>query len=204
MGLGAFTVIELLAIVAVILILGLIVVPNKSGRPRQVGRQLACRNNLQQIGLAFKTWALDNKALFPAQALTNNGGVLEPHVATNAYVHFQVLSNELYSPRLLVCPADIGRTPVTNFARLANSNISYFVGLHAQSSMPQMFLSGDRNLTNGLPLTNNVLFLTTNRPVGWTHELHSPSGNIGLADGSVQQFTIMGLRGVAGERLLMP
>ena len=72
-----------------------------------------------------------------------------------------------------------------------------------------MFLSGDRNLTNGLPVTNNVLYLATNRPTGWTRELHNCQGNVGLADGSVQQFSSSRLTdGVtnagAANRLLMP
>ena len=45
---------------------------------------------------------------------------------------------------------------------------------------------GDRNLTNGLPITEGILLLVPNRPIGWTQGLHYPQGNIALADGSVQ------------------
>jgi len=96
-----------------------------------------------------------------------------------------------------------------DFSKLSNTNISYFVGLDASETTPQMFLAGDRNLTNGLAVTNAVLFLATNREAGWTHELHSCQGNVGLADGSVQGFNISRLREAvtnagAGNRLLMP
>jgi prepilin-type processing-associated H-X9-DG protein len=58
-------------------------------------------------------------------------------------------------------------------------------------------------------LTNQVLYLATNLQVGWTRGLHSPQGNVGLADGSVQQFSNNRLREAvtnagAGNRLLMP
>ena len=72
-----------------------------------------------------------------------------------------------------------------------------------------LLLAGDRNLTNGLPITNGVLFLAANLPAGWTHELHSGQGNVGLADGSVQGFSNSRLREAVtnaggGNRLLMP
>jgi hypothetical protein len=75
---------------------------------------------------------------------------------------------------------------------------------------PQMFLTGDRNVTNGQAANSRFVDLTTNRPVGWTHELHKVQGNIGLADGSVQQFSTARLQealaatGDSTNRLAMP
>ncbi len=92
---------------------------------------------------------------------------------------------------------------------MRNPNTSYFVGLDVEDTTPDMFLSGDRNLTNGLAVTNHVLYLATNRLTWWTHEIHPFNGNIGLADGSVQQFNGPRLmEGVTNarvaNRLLMP
>jgi prepilin-type N-terminal cleavage/methylation domain-containing protein/prepilin-type processing-associated H-X9-DG protein len=207
-GTGSFTLIEVLVVVAIICVLGCILLPNMI-RERQRAMRISCTSNLKIIGLSFKTWSLDHNDLFPSQALTNKAGELEPHAAANAYVHFLVMSNELSTPKVLVCPADFKRTRVTDFSALGNTNVSYFVGLDAQDSTPQMFLSGDRNLTNGLALTNQVLYLATNLQAGWTRELHSHQGNVGLADGSVQQFSNVRLRAAvtdagAGNRLLMP
>jgi prepilin-type processing-associated H-X9-DG protein len=70
-----------------------------------------------------------------------------------------------------------------------------------------MFLAGDRNLTNGLPLQEGVLVLTPNRRVGWTHELHDRQGNIAMADGSVQGWANSRLLGFGvgiTNRLAMP
>jgi type II secretory pathway pseudopilin PulG len=207
-GWASFTVIELLVVVAVVAILGCLLVPAMR-RTQQRARRISCTSNLMQIGISFKTWGLDNKDLFPWQVLTNQAGEIRPEAATNVYVHFLVLSNELATPRALRCPADASRAIAADFLRLGNTNISYFVDLDAEAATPQMFLTGDRNLTNGLALTNHVLFLAPKLPAGWTHELHSMNGNVGLADGSVQQYSTARLQAAVtnageGSRLLMP
>ena len=59
-----------------------------------------CSNNLKQIGLAFRTWAIDNDGQFSFNVSTNAGGTMELCVRgsdgfdTNAALHFQVMSNE--------------------------------------------------------------------------------------------------------------
>jgi hypothetical protein len=128
------------------------------------------------------------------------------------FMHFMAMSNELSTPKVLVCPADPMRKPATNFSSdLNNTKISYFVGIDAQSTLlSQMFLSGDFNITNGHRAVRRVLELTTNDMTEWTDALHHRQGNVGLADGSVQQFSSSRLRqaleftGVATNRLAMP
>src|SRR5262245_33072306 len=44
-----------------------------------------------------------------------------------SFRHFHALSNELVSPKLVICPTD-ARLPVASFASLNNQNLSYFVG----------------------------------------------------------------------------
>ena len=118
------------------------------------------------------------------------------------------MSNEMSTPNVLICPADI-RVPAKDLGlAFSNSNLSYFVSLEAAESFPSMVLFGDRNLTNGLPIENGILELPPDRPIGWTHGLHFPQGNLGLADGSVQGWTSSRLQGLAGSgitnRLAMP
>ena len=57
-----------------------------------------------------------------------------------------------------------------------------------------MLLTGDRNVTNGLSPVRSVLELRPEIPAGWTEAMHHGVGNIGLADGSVQQVSIPGLQ----------
>ena len=98
-----------------------------------------------------------------------------------------------------------GKVPFTN-----DYNVSYFVGVDATDTNAAMFLSGDRNLTNSLGQNRRLVDFPTNQPAGWTTALHNRQGNIGLADGSVQQFSCARLQpalietGVATNRLAFP
>lgn len=140
-----------------------------------------------------------------------NGGTKESVLRGGVHLHFQVLSNELNTPKVLVCPADKSRRQAPNFnAGIGESNISYFVGVDASEALPNMLLTGDRYLTNGTMPSNRVCELTTNSVVGWTEETHNMIGNVGLADGNVQSWSTSKLReglantGVATNRLAMP
>jgi prepilin-type processing-associated H-X9-DG protein len=122
------------------------------------------------------------------------------------------MSNELSTPKLLICPSDT-RVAAKDFGLgFSITNLSYFLSLDAEETYPGMFLSGDRNLTNGQPIQNGILVLPPNRPVGFTHELHNGQGNIALADGSVQGWTssrlssaVVGPPGIGmTNRLAMP
>lgn len=146
------------------------------------------------------------------QTEMTNGGTLELAAFGPAYLHFQVMSNELSTPKILRCPADEKRPrTATNWTTdLFNGRISYFVGISANETNSQMFLTGDRNITNGQPANSRFVDLVTNSPARWTDDLHKLAGNIGMADGSVQQFSSARLQaaiavtGDATNRLAMP
>jgi hypothetical protein len=121
------------------------------------------------------------------------GGTKEFITGADTFRHFQVMSNELSTPKILICPADT-RTAASFFSGLKNQNVSYFVGLDAADSYPQMLLAGDRNLTGESGPENGILKLVPGHPVSWTETMHINQGNVGLADGSVQQCSNAGLR----------
>ena len=126
----------------------------------------------------------------------------------NVAACFRVMSNELDVPAILICPQDTKHVSATNFDALENSNISYFVGLDATDTQPQTLLSGDDNLiVNGTSVQPGILLLHTNDSVTWTKDRHQGSGNILLADGSVQQTTSADLTSIARlatNRLAIP
>ena len=103
---------------------------------------------------------------------------------------FQIVVSQRFT---LACPADT-RPPASGFAGLHNHNLSYFVGLDADETRPQMLLAGDRNITNNLAPVRSVLMLPPESPAGWTAAIHIGQGNVGLSDGSVQQFSTPRLR----------
>jgi competence protein ComGC len=197
---GAFTLIGLLIILAVIGILAAMLLPALA-KAKQRAQRIQCVNNLKQCGLADRIWEGDHDDKFPMAVSNKLGGTLEWVPDGNAFRHFQVLSNELANIKILVCPADT-RQPATDFAHLQNRNLSYFVGLNAAEQNPERLLAGDRNITNGLSPIRTVLSLPPNRPAGWTEMIHRGVGNIGLSDGSVQQLSTSGLQAAiknAGE-----
>lgn len=202
----SFTLIELLVVLAVVAVMAAVFLPAMQ-RGRQKARRMQCTNNLKQLGLAFRFRAVNSGAGSAAQVSTNRQVAVGTTAIGEAFRHFQIMSNELHAPKLLVCPAD-DRVPANDFgAGFSNTNVSYFVGLEAEEIYPQMFLYGDRNLTNGLPVQQGILLLVPNRPAGWTRELHNRQGNVALADGSVQGWTSARLSSsVAGftNRLAMP
>ncbi|HEX4342405.1 MAG TPA: hypothetical protein VH255_03385 [Verrucomicrobiae bacterium] len=142
---------------------------------------------------------MDNGDKYPMDVSIKNGGTMEGVTNGLAYLHFQVMSNELSAPKVLVCPTDKSRVAARSFnpGEFGNTNISYFVGVDASDAYPQMMLLGDRNLSlNDVPVRSGLISLTTNTVVGWTDELHVRKGNIGLADGSVQQSISVKLQGI--------
>src|ERR1700729_2621602 len=108
----AFTLIELLVVLAVVAILAALLLPGThsvSKAPR-----ISCVNNLKQVGLAFRMWSDDGGDKYPTAYSTNQGGTLEYVATGDVFRHFQRLSNELATTRILVCPADT-RQPAQSF-----------------------------------------------------------------------------------------
>ena len=135
---------------------------------------------------------------------------------------FCVMSNEVGSAKVLYCTSDslaphTGQA-ATNFAQIGSYaggqlQVSYFVCGDASDAYPQMILTGDSNIGTCPSGANSAATLTNySGAVGtysspslssaclvanaqaWTlNDLHQKAGNLGLADGSVQQATISGL-----------
>jgi len=197
---GAFTLLELLLVIAIIAILAGLLLPaiqKAKGRARRV----QCVNNLKEMGVAFHSFAHDHDGKFPMQVPTNAGGSLEfLRAATNvlgstyfAFRHFQALSNELSTPRILVCPAAT-RVAADNFRDLNNDQVSYFAGAAAEFDQPDSILAGDRNITALTAGSGAVVRLDSPDAIGWTGELHEFKGNLLFADGRAEELNSAGLQ----------
>jgi len=208
----ALTLIEVLVILAVVGVLAVGLFTWTSNAKAHSIR-INCIFHLKSIGLAANVWAGDNKGLFPMSISQTNGGTREFATGTNAFRHFQAVSNEVSTPAVLPCATDLltgERRHATNFSDMNNLNLSYFVGLDATQTNPRTILAGDRNLTNGTPLKDGILELNSSRPSGWTSEMHNKVGNVLMSDSSAQMVSISGVRdlaantGLATNRLQMP
>jgi hypothetical protein len=200
------TLMDLCVIIAVIAVLLFMLWPRSMAQSTTRSTRIQCVNNLKQVGLAYQTWAGDHEDKYPMELPKTNGGTMSFVTGQNAFRHFQVMSNELNIPKLLICPAETDRVreAATNFGLLSNSNLSYFVGVDANEASITVMLSGDHNLTNGTPVKNGVLELIPTKPAGWTAEMHKRVGNVLQPDGSVQQMSPSILReAVAGPRVII-
>lgn len=188
-----FTVIELMVIVLTLLVFVAVLVPTLARHKADAGRS-QCKKNLLQIGIAFKTSALDsNDRYFIARSI-KEGGTLEFVTTGEVFRHFQWMSNELKNPKVALCPRDLRRPARTFTNGFSNANVSYFVGVDANDNFPEMLLSGDRNLTNGPLTADRILTLTTNSQVGWNNQMHRLRGHLLLCDGSIQEADTPSLR----------
>ncbi|HWN94170.1 MAG TPA: type II secretion system protein [Methylomirabilota bacterium] len=181
-------------LVTVVLVVGFLWPLFHRPRPTNRGR-IRCVNNLKQVGLAFRLYANDHGDQFSFRVSNEFAGTIDFVNSPQVFRHYQAMSNELNTPKILVCPSDPQRFRATNFlGSFGNSNISYFVGLDADETEPERLLSGDRNITGGRLSNGFLRVLRTNSLAGWTATIHTNAGNIGLADGSVQQMMPATLR----------
>jgi prepilin-type N-terminal cleavage/methylation domain-containing protein len=88
----AFTLIELLLVIAIIAILVPIFLPPPSGR-KDKALALICMHNLKTIGESFTAWSQEHEGKLPMQISITNGGTRELISGGSAVVHFQTLTN---------------------------------------------------------------------------------------------------------------
>jgi hypothetical protein len=153
---------------------------------RTKSMRVSCVGQLKNIGLSYR---ISNTGIYFPFQQRNERGTLEP--TTNDVVwNFTVISNELGSPKILVCPADRerARLPEPTDWNLAASNISYFVNLLAHKTDPEAPMTGDSSLLlDGAPISTGQVSVSMHRRLEFDNTRHVWQGTIGLADGSVMQ-----------------
>ena len=183
------TLTEVLVVVVVLAILAAIILPRLADAKRK-GGGIYCVNNVKQIILAFRIWANDHNGKFPMEISTANGGTKGLASIGDAFSTYRIMTNELNTPRILFCPAEPNYYNLrgTSWVNFTAKQVSYFIGLDANTNRPQAILTGDDNFAiGGVPVKSGLLKVSTNAPISWTAERHKNHGNFGLVDGSATQ-----------------
>jgi hypothetical protein len=162
-------------------------------RSRCGGSRIKCVNNLKNVGLAYRIYATDDNDRFPWE-IPDQKGAIHINYLSDPTEYIRILSNELSTPKIVVCPQD-DRKEATNWINFSRTNISYFISPDASESLPQSFLAGDRNITNiNGRLLPGLRALSANHLAGWDDTIHKSQGNACMGDGSVQQLSAARLR----------
>jgi hypothetical protein len=212
---GAFTRADLIILLATLTLLMAVAWPGLA-TPRARNDRLVCFNNLRQIGAALLTWGGDHGDRLPWEVEPADGGTRRATFGANAWYQFAAISNELRSPKVLLCPSDTGpqAQDFSNnpdggllYPTFGNNSISYFLG-HPYADYPRDWLATDRNLRTDVrnsgcsffPVVAGIYARPILSPsVGWTNNMHVNSGNLLTRDGRVEQLTSEELRrGYAG------
>src|SRR5258706_4086701 len=133
----AFTRIELLFC---LLGAALLIVPAISllASNKSESQRIICFNNLRQVGHAFQVWASEHNEMLPWQVPPADGGTDGHPLGANLWFQFTTISNQLGTPRTLVCPANPlttkaaktwGNEPGGGFLSpvYRNNAVSYFI-----------------------------------------------------------------------------
>jgi prepilin-type N-terminal cleavage/methylation domain-containing protein/prepilin-type processing-associated H-X9-DG protein len=119
----AFTLIELLTVIAIIGILAAIIIPTV-GQVRGSAKGAQCRSNLRQIGLAISLYPADNKGVYPRARWNVVNGETDANwaEALHAYIPTKANGNSAVISPVFLCPAEATQ-PVLG---VGGSYIQYF------------------------------------------------------------------------------
>lgn len=215
-----------LAALALLLMVALPALGMSKGRSHRI----VCVNNLSRIGQATAMWANEHDGRRPMMTPYWEGGIQTSGILgtpppgtpsfqwgafnNQTWFHYFWLSNELVTPKVLLCPSDTGPykrpagdwsvSPTTGLlhSNFRGNSVSYSVA-HSTSDYERSIINSDRNLPFTTPLVSCGYgyqglrgISPTTQLLSWagTPPLHYQEGNLLYNDGSVETADDVRLR----------
>ena len=100
-------------------------------KAKEMAQARSCAIKMKQLMFSFKMWAIDYDGKYVFSVPTSQGGSMElcspgnDGYDRNCVAHFMIMSNELKTTHILVCPADSSKRWAVNWHSLQSSNVSY-------------------------------------------------------------------------------
>lgn len=169
---AAFSLIELLLVVVIVLVLATLYwSPNRASR--QHALLLACQKNLQKSYIALEIYANDNGGLFPQVP-----GARSSEQALNVLV-----PKYTSDPSIFICPGSSDGLFGTGQSLLHRRiSYAYYMGRGLSNAAPLM---SDRQVDTRAKAAGEAAFSTTGEPPGNNHRKYG--GNFLFCDGHVEQ-----------------
>jgi len=198
----AFTLIELLTVIAIVGILTAILLP-AIGKAKAKAKRINCVNNLKQVGIAFAGFAADNHGRYPWH-MTPRGINLQfsGSMGVSAVFGNNAIKSDLSNVRVLLSPCDGERKGVNDELNDGDVTNDEYTDLLYRSVVPEAMSYGVCEGGDDLKPTT-IAALTRNREI--TGGIESFTGDvssrfIGAEEGS--ERTISGLYRGQGQVLL--
>lgn len=177
----AFTLIEILVVIAIMTILAAILFP-AFGRARENARRASCQSNLKQIGIAAMQYLQDNDEHY----------MVADHEATPPYAWFQPLQPYIKSEQVFKCPS-LGQetaTPNPNTDYIINGffahGVSQALFQHPAEQIMVAEREKDKEVFDYHPWTEGTELTAPEMNENIARERHFNGSNYIFADGHVK------------------
>ena len=161
----AFTLVELLIVIVILVVLVGMLLPIRRSKPR--APLVICMSNQKQVALAATVYAMDHSDRFPWATFDPSRAESFSETAPGLFTPLKKFAG----PKIFVCPTDTKRSPTTN--TLQSTNLSYFLNLSSRLNATNQVLLGDRHLAlNGVAVGPGQVAVRAGASLDWTRELH--------------------------------